>query len=247
MEGSVAYGDEYFGDNDNREVSNARSSRGGFVGTSRELPPRRLMGRSGPAGPSLYGGASGGHIYSDSLEPRDTLLMVQDEETSCSSFSSNSSPTPSSPPPECPRPGVAFCSLCANDPVVAKIAALDGKPTASAAPVTQIEIAPGVTTHLRGTQETLRAIEKDFYMPTRCFCCQLDLLCIMDANYVLCPDCRVVSPMEGCATGFHNGGVGLGFTYPQLQECQNDILATRRRMRAWSRQKPKAHAQQSHE
>lgn len=232
MEGSFAYGGGYFGGgNDNHEVRNARRSRGGFVGTSRELSPRRLMDRSGPTGPSLYGGRSGGRLYLDSLEPRDTLWMADDEETSWSSLASNSSPTPFSPPPECPCPGVAFCSFWADDPVAAKIA-LDDKPTASVAPVTQIEIAPGVITHLRGTQETLRAIANDFYMPTQCFCCQLDLLCIMDANYVLCPDCRVVIPMEGCATGMNNGGVGLGFTYPQLQEYQNDILARRQRMRA---------------
>lgn len=52
----------------------------------------------------------------------------------------------------------------------------------------------------------------------------------MDANYVLCPTCKVVSPMEGCAEGGGlDGGVGLGFTFDDLQQWQHEILLRRSR------------------
>ena len=112
----------------------------------------------------------------------------------------------------------------------AKIAAFDGKggPTAPSAP--QIEIAPGITARLRGAKETWEAVENDFYLPITCFICQIDLFCIMDANYVLCPQCKVVSPMEGCAQqGSMDGGVGLGFTFQDLQQWQYEIVIRRQR------------------
>jgi hypothetical protein len=49
------------------------------------------------------------------------------------------------------------------------------------------------------------------------------IFCIQNADYVLCPDCRVVSRMEGASsTGM--GGVGLGFKYEDLSKWQEDIL-----------------------
>ena len=72
-------------------------------------------------------------------------------------------------------------------------------------------------------------MENDFYLPVSCFCCSSDLLCIMDANYVLCPACKVVSPMEGCGGG--DGGVGLGFTFDDLQQWQHEILLGQQRSR----------------
>ena len=98
----------------------------------------------------------------------------------------------------------------------------------SAAAAPQIEIAPGIMARLRGAQETWSCVENDFYLPTTCFCCSSDLFCIMDANYVLCPMCKVVSPLEGCATGM-DGGVGLGFTFDDLQQWQHEIIVRRQR------------------
>lgn len=89
-------------------------------------------------------------------------------------------------------------------------------------PTTMIEVAPGIHSRLRGSQETYDAIRKDFYMPATCSCCEDTIFCIQDAGYVLCPNCRVISPMEDIQDRVRRG-VGLGFTYEQLAEWQQDL------------------------
>ena len=79
-----------------------------------------------------------------------------------------------------------------------------------------IEVSPGHFFRLRGADETRRAIECDFYMPCECMSCRLTMFCIQDARLVLCPDCRVVSPMEGTVFEGSDGGVGLGFKMEAL-------------------------------
>jgi hypothetical protein len=86
-----------------------------------------------------------------------------------------------------------------------------------------IEISPGVHVRLRGADETWKAIENDFYMPAECICCESTIFCIQNADYILCPDCRVVSRMEDLSS--HGmGGVGLGFKYEDLARWQEAIL-----------------------
>ena len=99
-----------------------------------------------------------------------------------------------------------------------------------------IEIAPGVHLRLRGAEETWRAIESDFYMPSQCVVCAWTIFGIQDADFVLCPNCRVVSPMEGSQGyregdegGEGGGGVGLGFTLEDLANWQEEIAIQRRR------------------
>jgi hypothetical protein len=89
-----------------------------------------------------------------------------------------------------------------------------------------IEISPGVHVRLRGADETWRAIEQDYYMPTECLCCQATIFCIQNADFVLCPDCRVVSRMEDSSSQ-GMGGVGLGFKYEDLARWQADIIRNR--------------------
>jgi hypothetical protein len=90
-----------------------------------------------------------------------------------------------------------------------------------------IEISPGVQVRLRGADETWRAIEYDYYMPAECICCESTIFCIQDADYVLCPDCRVVSRLEGSSSR-GMGGVGLGFKYGDLARWQDEIARARR-------------------
>jgi hypothetical protein len=94
-------------------------------------------------------------------------------------------------------------------------------------PQATIEISPGVHVRLRGADETWKAIANDFYMPAECVCCESMIFCIQNADYILCPDCRVVSRMEDpsspCGVG-DVGGVGLGFKYEDLARWQEDIL-----------------------
>jgi hypothetical protein len=86
-----------------------------------------------------------------------------------------------------------------------------------------IEIFPGVNVPLRGADETWKAIQNDYYMPAECICCKSTIFCIQNADYVLCPDCRVVSRMEGpSSSGI--GGVGLGFKYVDLARWQEALL-----------------------
>jgi hypothetical protein len=94
-------------------------------------------------------------------------------------------------------------------------------PTSSQQPT--IEISPGVHVRLRGASETWKAIENDFYMPAECICCESTIFCIQNADFVLCPDCRVVSRMEGSSHGILRG-VGLGFKYEDLARWQHAIF-----------------------
>jgi hypothetical protein len=86
-----------------------------------------------------------------------------------------------------------------------------------------IEISPGVHVRLRGASETWKAIENDYYMPAECICCESTIFCIQNADFVLCPDCRVVSRMDGVSSR-RMGGVGLGFKYEDLARWQDAIL-----------------------
>jgi hypothetical protein len=58
-----------------------------------------------------------------------------------------------------------------------------------------IEIQPGVYERLRGSEETLRAIETGHVTICDCLVCNSCLVTIGDAEFVLCPDCKVVSPI----------------------------------------------------
>lgn len=102
-------------------------------------------------------------------------------------------------------------------------------PTAATAtaPVKTIEISPGVHLRLRGADETWRAVKIDFFVPCQCFCCDADneetIFCIQDADYVVCPICKTVSPLEGDCDARSDGGVGLGFTMTALGKIQDEI------------------------
>lgn len=88
-----------------------------------------------------------------------------------------------------------------------------------------IEVSPGEFMRLRGADETWRAIRNDFYTPCECICCQNTIFCIQDAKLVLCPDCRVVSPIEGnCSEDGNCGGVGLGFRMSDLAQWQGELV-----------------------
>lgn len=91
-----------------------------------------------------------------------------------------------------------------------------------------IDIAPGVTELvLRGSDENYQAVSKNFYTNTSCSGCSLELCCIADALYVLCPTCKVISPLkpttfEGSTGSKH--GLGLGFNYESLFHMQVEIM-----------------------
>ena len=76
-----------------------------------------------------------------------------------------------------------------------------------------IEIFPGVEMPLRGSLETQQAISRNYVTGVNCMDCTLRLKCIRNAEYVLCPLCHCVSPLELSCSTLEVGsfGVGLGF------------------------------------
>jgi len=103
----------------------------------------------------------------------------------------------------------------------------------------QVEIFPGVSVVLRNVEETMSAIRNDFFIPATCFGCALDLFCISDAQYIICPTCRVVSPLElpsPSSSGEEKQseqqwGLGLGVTYESLITIQAEIVNSGNRNR----------------
>ena len=94
-----------------------------------------------------------------------------------------------------------------------------------------IEVAPGFQMRLRGADETWAAVERDFFGPATCFSCQMTVFCILDAEYVLCPTCKVIFPFEQDGEVSEKskkgagGGVGLGFSMEDLARFQSDIVS----------------------
>lgn len=115
----------------------------------------------------------------------------------------------------------------------AKVAAY---PSTNQSSVTMVPIAPGLSARLRGANETWECIEDDFYLPTTCFACSLELCVIMDADFVICPICRVVSPIDHGDTSSpdlshatREQTVGLGFTFEDLAKWQEEIVSKKNR------------------
>lgn len=78
-----------------------------------------------------------------------------------------------------------------------------------------LEVAPGLFMNLMGTDETMKAIQNGEITITSCVVCGMDVHCHNASEYVLCPDCRVVSPVNQLDNGGDNtpqqgGLVGLG-------------------------------------
>jgi hypothetical protein len=104
-------------------------------------------------------------------------------------------------------------------------------PTQAKQPV-EVEIGPGIWMELRGADETWTAIMNGAYCPATCFGCSLELLCVLDAEYVLCPECRVVNPIFEDDMGMRAEllssdqkvfGVGLGFKPDDLMRWQSEM------------------------
>jgi len=93
-------------------------------------------------------------------------------------------------------------------------------------PQAEIEISPGVFLPLHGSQETLEAMTNDALVACACFCCSADLYCVRTADYVLCPTCRVISPIsdDSCDAA---AGVGLGLTAREYHAWQREQRASR--------------------
>jgi hypothetical protein len=92
----------------------------------------------------------------------------------------------------------------------------------------QIEVAPGEFLPLIGADETRDAVREMRTVHTTCLVCSLALVCANQADCVLCPRCRVVSPITdntpSLSTGkkrhYTFGGVGIGLSEREYIELQ---------------------------
>jgi hypothetical protein len=81
------------------------------------------------------------------------------------------------------------------------------------------EVSPGVRERLRGAPETWSHLQQDFYIPTSCKSCSVELTCIKNLDYVLCPTCHVITPIDALPEA-GGGGLGLGFTVEDLRRWE---------------------------
>jgi hypothetical protein len=79
--------------------------------------------------------------------------------------------------------------------------------------VPMIEVAPGVALPVRSAKETQLAIRYGFYKSLACLYCTSSIGCILDADFVICPECLCVNSANTSSTEppRTSGGVGLGF------------------------------------
>lgn len=84
-----------------------------------------------------------------------------------------------------------------------------------------LELSPGVNVTLRGSVESRRALRKGEVALVQCMECLAEPYCMDDAEYVLCPQCKCVSPNLNTPTRSKvRFGVGLGF----LSYSEQDLL-----------------------
>ena len=80
----------------------------------------------------------------------------------------------------------------------------------------KIQVADGLYMRLRGSKETQAAFDNGLCIEATCYACDIILACIRDCDCVICPQCRMVSPVEqvprigSVGASRHVGGVGLG-------------------------------------
>lgn len=72
---------------------------------------------------------------------------------------------------------------------------LSSSSSAKQSPRPEVEVSPGVYMALRGTDETIQAIETGRGKLVFCLACSTALQCVPDCDLVICPDCRVFSPV----------------------------------------------------
>ena len=85
-------------------------------------------------------------------------------------------------------------------------------------PQTLIEISPGHLAPLRSAKDTHVYIQKNQVVEGSCFACSATLFCVQDASYVLCPTCKVVSPLLAETCMDQDGSVGMGFSFETFIE-----------------------------
>lgn len=92
----------------------------------------------------------------------------------------------------------------------------------------EIEVSPDYFLPLHGSADTMKALQHGRIARSCCFACQMQVYCTDEATFVLCPDCRVVSPLRD--PGFSGmssakgSGVGLGMSKATYEETLGEAL-----------------------
>jgi hypothetical protein len=73
----------------------------------------------------------------------------------------------------------------------------------------QVELLPGHYVPLIGSEETWQAFCADNVVHIECSACQMFLYCKNTAKMVLCPGCRMISPIDEVGLGAEGLGLGL--------------------------------------
>lgn len=81
-----------------------------------------------------------------------------------------------------------------------------------------VEVAPDHWVELRGSEETWSALQRNFCRKVDCFCCETSMRVIADAAMVLCPECRMICPLDD------GGGRGLGLGVKVHKEAKDDAI-----------------------
>ena len=91
-----------------------------------------------------------------------------------------------------------------------------------------VEFQPGLEAKLRSSAETRDAIRRNYLIRQTCLACTVELYCIADAKYYVCPVCRDVSPVFDQGNGklplSGSHGVGLGMTPEGLEQERKHIM-----------------------
>jgi hypothetical protein len=76
-----------------------------------------------------------------------------------------------------------------------------------------ISITPGVELPLRGSIETQDALGRNYVVSVSCMECTLSMKCIRNAEYVICPLCHSISPLELSCSEIELSAFGVGLGY----------------------------------
>jgi hypothetical protein len=98
-----------------------------------------------------------------------------------------------------------------------------------------IRIGSGVQAKLQRSEETMKAVQRDFYAPATCFGCFLSMFAVANVRYVVCPQCMTISPSSTTSDdtqdhqlSLDNDGdnehiAGIGFTQDLLHRARPEL------------------------
>jgi hypothetical protein len=138
--------------------------------------------------PSTFNGTS----FDDPCSSSPESTRVSYPSTSCRNNSSHCSPRVT----KISSSNTSSTSSSSSSSTARTTATTTSSTTTNTTPHGYMEIVPGQYVRLRGAEETWHAIRQDAYVPCICSGCGNTIFCMDDADYVLCPICREVSPVR---------------------------------------------------